>query len=223
VTHDSDARTEGDDTANRSDAARKRERIVQAACHLFQEQGLDAPLEDVAREAGVGIATLYRRFPARADLTAAVYQRIMSEYAAAVERAADEPDPWQGIASLMLGLCELQASNAALRELVTMQAPTSAENERRSLATQARLETLVTRAKDTGQLRADVGVTDLALVLLGNAEIVKRTAGHGSTAWRRYAALQLEALRNRPDPAPLPPAPSAEVVRGALRHAKGQG
>jgi AcrR family transcriptional regulator len=223
VPHSSGARTAGDDQALRSDAARNRERIVQAACRLFQEEGLDVPLEDVAREAGVGIATLYRRFPTRGDLTAAVYERTMSEYAAVVQRAADEADPWEGITALMFGLCELQASNAALRELVTMQAPESAEAERRSLETQRRLETMVERAQELGLLRLDVGLTDLALVLLGNAEIVKRTAGQGSTAWRRYAALQLEALRSRPDPSPLPPAPSPEIVRGALRRARRQG
>ncbi|MDH2413981.1 helix-turn-helix domain containing protein [Nocardioides sp. CER19] len=203
------------DPALRADAARNRERIVEAACRLFQEHGLDAPLEDVAREAGVGIATLYRRFPTRGDLTAAVYERIMSDYSATVERAAAQPDPWEGLSALVIGLCELQASNAALRDLVTMRGPESIDPERQSL-TQGRLEALVTRAQEAGRLRPDVEVTDLVLVLLGNAEIVKRTAGQGSVAWRRYAALQLEALRSRPDPAALPPAASAELSRGAL-------
>lgn len=210
------------DPALRADAARNRERIVDAACRLFQERGLDAPLEDVARGAGVGIATLYRRFPARSDLTAAVYERIMSDYAAIVERAAAEPDPWDGLSMLIIGLCELQASNAALRDLVTMPGPESIDLERQSL-TQGRLEALLARAQAAGRVRPDVEVTDLVLVLLGNAEIVKRTAKKGSVAWRRYAALQLEALRSRPDPAPLPPAASAELIRGALKPTAGQG
>jgi AcrR family transcriptional regulator len=216
VSQTSGERTRSVDPSLRADAARNRERIVDAACRLFQDQGLDVPLEDVAREAGVGIATLYRRFPTRGDLTAAVYERIMSDYSATVERAAAEADPWDGLSTLVIGLCELQASNAALRDLVTMRGPESIDPERQSL-TQGRLEALVTRAQEAGRLRADVEVTDLVLVLLGNAEIVKRTAGQGAVAWRRYAALQLEALRSRTDPAPLPPAASAELIRGALK------
>ncbi|MCB0947563.1 MAG: helix-turn-helix transcriptional regulator, partial [Mycobacterium sp.] len=64
----------------RADAERNRERIVVAASRLFAEQGLSVPLEDVARAAGVGVATLYRRFPNGTGLAIAAFKRNMSSY-----------------------------------------------------------------------------------------------------------------------------------------------
>ncbi|UDY23959.1 TetR/AcrR family transcriptional regulator [Nocardioides sp. Kera G14] len=204
--------------ALRVDAARNRERIVDAAARLFAAHGLDVPLEDVAREAGVGIATLYRRFPTRRDLVVATLRKIGAAYLEVIDRACAEPDPWEGVRTLMLGLTELQASDAALRELVVKRFPGSDEIERMKVSVQDRIEDLLERARASGGLRPDITRSDVALILLGTSEIVRRTADHCSDAWRRYAALQLEALRSRTDPEPLPPAPSVEAVHEALAH-----
>src|SRR3546814_12602905 len=85
----------------RADAARNREAIVEAARAVFAEQGLDAPLDEIAKRAGTGTATLYRRFPTRADLVAAVFAETMAAHVEAVEAALGDDDPWNGFASLI--------------------------------------------------------------------------------------------------------------------------
>ena len=78
----------------RADAERNRLRIVDAAREVFAGQGLDAPMSEVARRANVGIATLYRRFPTREDLITSVFAEKMAAYAAAMDDALADPDPW---------------------------------------------------------------------------------------------------------------------------------
>src|SRR5829696_10260972 len=80
----------------RRDAAQNRERIIDAAREVFSEQGLQAPIEEVARRAGVGIATLYRRFPTRPDLITCAFAAKMQDYADATEEALEFADPWKG-------------------------------------------------------------------------------------------------------------------------------
>src|SRR3954447_25042958 len=93
----------------RADAARNRAAIVGAARQVFAEQGLDAPLDDIARRAGTGNATLYRRFPTRGDLVAAVFADRMEEHLDAVEAGLAEPDPWRGFASYVIAVGAMQA------------------------------------------------------------------------------------------------------------------
>jgi AcrR family transcriptional regulator len=82
-----------DERPLRADAERNRTAIVQAARSVMGRHGLDAPLDEIAQAAGVGNATLYRRFPTRRDLVAAVFAEEMSRYAAAIEHALEDPDP----------------------------------------------------------------------------------------------------------------------------------
>ena len=77
----------------RVDAERNRRQLLEAARLVFADRGLDAPLDDIARRAGVGNATLYRRFPSRHDLVAAVFGDMLTQVVAASERAADAPTP----------------------------------------------------------------------------------------------------------------------------------
>src|SRR5437763_11048684 len=82
------------DAALRVDAARNRTAVVEAARAVFAERGLDVPLEEIAQRAGVGIATLYRRFPTREALIAASFEPLMAAYAQAVAEALQAPDAW---------------------------------------------------------------------------------------------------------------------------------
>src|SRR5450759_3121061 len=89
----------------RVDAERNRARIVEAAQAAFAEHGLDVPLEDVAEGAGVGIATLYRRFPTRDDLIAACFERRLADYARQAEEALEAPDGWSGFCACLAPTC----------------------------------------------------------------------------------------------------------------------
>src|SRR5215210_9003585 len=104
----------------RADAARNRTAIVEAARAVFAEQGLDVPLDEIARRAGTGNATLYRRFPARGDLIAAVFAERMVEHLDAVEAALADPDPWNGFAAYVRTVATMQSRDHGIADLVTM-------------------------------------------------------------------------------------------------------
>lgn len=183
------------EVALRADAQRKREQIVVAALAMFTEHGLDTPLEAIASAAGVGIATLYRRFPTRADLIGATFERKIFDYTHAVDVAAAESDPWVGFCGLINRLCALQAGDAALKDLLTMTFPEGSQVEQVKDVAQRKVEVLVQRARRQGVLRADFEVSDITLLLLANAGLVTATRQHAPDAWRRLAAYMIDAFR----------------------------
>src|SRR4051794_21391573 len=105
----------------RADAARNREAIVEAARAVFAEQGLDAPLDDIAKRAGTGNATLYRRFPTRGDLVAAVFADRMAEHLDAVEAGLADVDPWRGFTCYIGTVAAMQAHDRGIPDLVAIE------------------------------------------------------------------------------------------------------
>ena len=189
----------------RADAERNRERIVAAAQEVFAEWGLNAALEKIARRAGVGIATLYRRFPTRANLIAASLERKMADYAAAAEQALDGPDPWASFCWLVNRFCAMQAADASLQDPMTMRFPASSPAEElRSRALQS-LEALIQRARRQGTLRSDFVAGDLSMLLHANAGVVAATRDSAPETWRRFTSYMIDACRSerlgsRPEP-----------------------
>ncbi len=203
----------------RADAALNRDRIVDAAAELFAARGIAVPMDDVARRAGVGVATLYRRFPTRADLAAATFERNLSRYTEAVDRALADPDPWSGFRTLLYQLCQLQASDAGLRELLTMSFPASSIIEQRSGEALVKLRTLMERAQHAGALRPELVPGDVVVMLLGNSGVVSATCGSetapGAEPWRRFAALIINAFAVNPCE-PLPAATPEPQLRRSI-------
>jgi AcrR family transcriptional regulator len=199
----------------RADAERNRERIVTAAARLFAEQGLSVPLEDVARSAGVGVATLYRRFPTRTDLAIAAFERNMTSYIDAVEKAFSNPRPWDGFRELVFDLCALQASDPGLRALLTTAFPASSVIEQRAAETVDKVGGVIARAQQDGSLRSDIGVGDVVVMLLANAGVLEATREHAPEAWRRFAALMIDAFRAGTH-GPLPPPTPADELRSSI-------
>jgi AcrR family transcriptional regulator len=199
----------------RADAQLNRDRILAAAAELFAERGLSVPLEEIAGRAGVGVATLYRRFPTRADLATAAFERTMSRYTEAVDRALASPRAWDGFRAMVFELCELQAGDAGLRDLLTTEFPASSAIEARTNETVGKVKVLIARAQNEGPMRPDVVVADIVVLLLANAGVLKATGNAAPDAWRRFAALMLDAFRSRPD-APLPPAPPEHQLRRSI-------
>src|SRR3954452_14115976 len=134
----------------RADAARNREAIVEAARAVFAEQGLDAPLDEIARRAGTGSATLYRRFPTRGDLVAAVFAERMTEHLGAVETALADPDPWAGFASYIHAVAAMQARDRGIADLVTMDVSSAPDIEQLRSRAFDGLVQLVERARTGG-------------------------------------------------------------------------
>jgi AcrR family transcriptional regulator len=200
----------------RADAERNRAAILAAAREVFAEQGLEAPLEEIALRAGVGIATLYRRFPAREQLVAAALVEKVAQYAEAADEALAADDPWAGFAGYVRRICELQADDRGLADLLSM--TLAADEHVEQLRTQANRQVVkvIDRAKDAGQLRADFAGEDLLVLLIANAAVVHITKDDAPGAWRRFVALVLDAFRQTGAP-PLPQAPTTVQMTLAMQ------
>lgn len=200
----------------RADAERNRTAIVAAAREVFAEHGLEAPLEEIAQRAGVGIATLYRRFPAREHLVAAALLEKVTQYADAASHAAAASDPWAGFTEYVRRICELQAADRGLSDLLSMTLAADERIEQLRAAANAQVVSLIDRAKAAGKLRADFVGEDLLLLLIASAAVGQLTRADAPDAWRRFVALVLDAFECRDAP-PLPPAPSTEQMVRAMR------
>jgi len=191
--------------ALRADARRNRERIVEAARVVFAEQGLGASMNEVARRAGVGLATLLRRFPSRDLLVAAALGNRMGEFAALVERALDDPDPWNGFCWLVHRICAMQAGDRGFTEVLTQAFPGAGEFEELREQSYRRTVELFDRAKDAGVLRLDFSPHDFPMLLMANAGVVTATAGLAPTTSPRLIAYLLQAFSTASAPLPEPP------------------
>jgi AcrR family transcriptional regulator len=199
----------------RADAQLNRDRILVAAAKLFAERGLNVPLEEIARRAGVGVATLYRRFPTRADLAAAAFERSMSKYTEAVDRALANPRAGEGFRGLIFDLCQLQARDAGLRDLLTTSFPARSTVEQRTSEAVEKLKVLVGRAQADGSVRPDLVVADVVVMLLANSGVLAATGTAAPDAWRRFAAIMLDAFLTDAG-APLPDPPDEQQLRRSV-------
>jgi AcrR family transcriptional regulator len=178
----------------RADAVRNRARVIAAAAAVFAERGVEAGVPEVAERAGVGKATVYRSFPTKEHLVAAV----VTDHLAAFERLAraklDAPDAWAALEELMAGAAAQQCGDrtlsGALRQHVAPEL--LAEARTRMWGT---VELLMDRAKAQGAMRADATPADLRVLWLGVARVLEADGVDAPAEWRRYATLALRALR----------------------------
>ena len=201
----------------RSDAERNRGRIIAAGRTVFGRDGLNASMASVAREAGVGIATILRHFPTKEELVAAVFSDRMGAYADAVAVALEDPDPWHGFVGYIETACAMQAADYGFADVLTMTFPTAkAMEERRNEAYEGMVR-LISRAKATGRLREDFDPSDLVLIHMANAGVVNASGDAAPDAWRRVVALTIQSLE-APARGPLPASPEhAALYRAMLR------
>ncbi|MGO4748849.1 TetR/AcrR family transcriptional regulator [Streptomyces sp. 2MCAF27] len=202
----------------RSDAERNRGRIIATARAVFERDGLGASMASVAREAGVGIATLFRHFRAKEDLIAAVFADRMDAYVAAVKDALKAPDPWDGFTGFIEAICAMQAADRGFADVLTATFPDSeALQERHAAAYHGFLE-LIGRAKDSGRLREDFASQDLVILLVANAGVVNFAGDALPDAWRRLVALMIQSFET-PARGPLPDPPEDDALYEAMRRA----
>ncbi|MEE2039288.1 helix-turn-helix domain-containing protein [Nocardiopsis sp. CT-R113] len=191
----------------RSDARHNRHRILEAAREAYRERGIDVPMVAIARRAGVGTATLYRRFPTREALVAEVFADEMAECAGAVDEALADPDPWRGFCSVITKVCSMQAADRGFTDAFLAAFPDSAEFGERRARAEGGLAELVRRAKEAGRLRADFAQADLVLLLLANGGVVTDTRETTEAASRRLVAYLLRSFESTAGAGSLPPAP----------------
>jgi AcrR family transcriptional regulator len=189
----------------RSDAARNRQRVLKAAAEVFTERGLDVSLDEVARQAGVGVGTVYRRFGTKEDLVEALFVERIDAVAALAEEAARAPDPWSGLVRFLEEAAEMLAGDSGLRQLL-MFATYGGDRVWYARQRNAPLVTkLVERVQAAGQLRADLRPTDVPFILFMLADATQFARQVSPEIWRRYLALLLDGLRpDREGVTPLP-------------------
>ena len=174
----------------RSDAARNRDRILEAARAAFAEHGLEIGVDEIAQRAGVGVGTLYRRFPSKASLVHAIFEQRVDDLAPAIERALAEADPWDGFVGLVFAIAGQQASDQGFGQMVLRLGPDAVPGDvRRRLV--GPLEELLTRAQASGRARRDVAAADLP----GIVRLAVTAATEGDP--RRHVGFLLDGLRAR--------------------------
>ncbi|MCC9706810.1 TetR/AcrR family transcriptional regulator; helix-turn-helix transcriptional regulator [Streptomyces sp. MNU76] len=180
----------------RRDARRNRELLVAAAHEVFTEQGLEAPLDVIARRAGVGNATLYRHFPSRAALIDAVFHDQLAGTMAVGDRVRDAPDAWTGLTEYLGAVFDTLAADRGTNDLMTTRVPGVDTLEDVHEHNRRTIESLLRRGREEGTVRADVTTEDVlfALAALGRA-VPALTAVTTPDAWRRPLALLLDGLR----------------------------
>ncbi len=192
----------------RRDAERNRQRILEAARELFAERGLGVTLNDIAHHASVGVGTVYRRYPDKAQLIDALFEQRIEAFAELMNAALDDPDPWQAFVDFLERSLELQAEDRGLRELL-LGAPGGRERVARSRAQLYPLGArIVERAREAGQLRADCETEDIAILQLMLGLAIDAAQDVEPELWRRYLGIVLQGLRANPAP-PEPLAPPA--------------
>ncbi|MGW1058597.1 TetR/AcrR family transcriptional regulator [Micromonospora rubida] len=179
----------------RSDALDNRERILDAARALFAAEGLDVPMREIARRAGVGPATLYRRFPTKQALAAEAFTEQMYACHAIVEEGLADPDPWQGFCLVIEKLCGLHARNQGFTTAFISAFPHAMDLAAGREHALTSLAELARRAKDTGHLRPDFVLDDLILMLGANRGLHATSTNDRVVASRRFAAFAIRAFR----------------------------
>jgi AcrR family transcriptional regulator len=198
----------------RRDAQRNREALLAAAQEVFAALGLDASLDEIARRAGVGNATLYRHFPNRAALVEAVFHDVLTETRRLGDEARAGADAWSALTGYLEGVFAGLASDRGANDLMTTGIQGVPSLEALHVHNRETLGLLISRAQEEGTMRDDVVVEDLLFVLAALGRAVPSSAAVVPGAWRRHLALLLDGFRARAtQPLPAPPLTLDELGR----------
>jgi AcrR family transcriptional regulator len=192
----------------RKDAERNRQRILDAATDLFAQRGLGVTLNEIAHHAGVGVGTVYRRFPDKDQLIEGLFEQRIEKIVELADSGLANPDPWTGLVEFVERTCALQAEDRAFKELV-LAGPDQLQRVNRIRARMLpRMTGLVTRAQEAGQLRPDVVPQDFPLIQLMIGTIVDCARDVDPALWRRFLSIYMRGLRADawpPEALPSPP------------------
>jgi AcrR family transcriptional regulator len=205
----------------RKDAARNHALLLDAARVVFAERGLDASLDDIARQAGLGVGTAYRHFANKQEVAGALFTQAIEHVVMVAQQAVEIEDPWAGLTFFFESVAANQADDRGLRQVMI---GTYVLDELKRVREQltAPIEALFRRAKDAGMLRADADPTDTGIIFsMLSAVCDMSAAGAAPQLWRRYLAIMLDGLRPTGSPLPVPALTEAEfdVVIAAAKGA----
>jgi AcrR family transcriptional regulator len=194
----------------RADARRNREAVLAAARRRFAKCGLECQMEDIARTAGVGVGTVYRHFPTKNDLIAALVADRFERLAARAREALAEEDSWEAFCDLMRYSAELQVSDRALSEIISSQ-PQLGQHEAVASGLVDTTTELIAKAQRAGEMRKDAVIEDVPTLICGLGAVAAGSGNMVELNWERYVEIMLDGLR-APGVNKLPP-PRARIER----------
>jgi AcrR family transcriptional regulator len=193
---------------------------VAAARAAFSTDGIEVPVEEIARRAAVGMGTLYRHFPAKEDLIDAVLEDAFAAFVGAAEQALAEEDAWAGFCGFLERVFALHVENRGLKDIIATRTHGRARAEAMRTRIRPLLRELVERAQEQGALRADFTPEDMPLLFWTGGRVIEATAAVAPELWRRHLGLLLDGLRaEAATPLPHPPLTRAQLARATAGRA----
>jgi AcrR family transcriptional regulator len=178
----------------RADARRNREAVIAAAKRLFADEGLDAQMPDIAKAAKVGVGTVYRHFPTKDDLIAALAEDRFQRLADKVREGIEADDPWEGLCDFIRYAAELQADDRGLCEVMGSR-PEVMNESALAVGLDKLTDELVKRAQRSGELRKDLDWQDIPMIACGMSSVTQPTMGPGNGRWPRLVEIIIAGLR----------------------------
>lgn len=178
----------------RADARRNRKAVIDAARQLFAERGLDAQMPDVARAANVGVGTVYRHFPTKDHLIAAIAAQQFNRMADRGREDLELADAWEGICDFIRFAIQVQADDRGLCEVMGSR-PEVMDTAARAAGLPELCDKLVKRAQQSGQLRSDLDWEDVPMIACGIGHVTHAGPPASVGRWPRLVELILDGLR----------------------------
>jgi AcrR family transcriptional regulator len=178
----------------RADARRNREAVIAAAKKLFADEGLDAQMPDVAKAAKVGVGTVYRHFPTKEDLIAALAAERFERLAEKAREGIGADNPWEGLCDFIRFSAQLQADDRGLCEVMGSR-PEVMEAAAYGVGLDQLSDQLVKRAQRSGDLRKDLHWQDIPMIACSLGRITPAEQGPAVGRWPRLVEIIIDGLR----------------------------
>jgi AcrR family transcriptional regulator len=178
----------------RADARRNREAVIAAAKKLFADQGLEAQMPDIAKAAKVGVGTVYRHFPTKDDLIAALAVERFERLAEKVREGLEADDPWDGLCEFIRFAARLQADDRGLCEVMGSR-PEVMNASAFAVGLDKLMQELVVRAQRSGDLRKDLDWEDIPMIACSMGSVTQAQMGPGLGRWPRRVEIIIDGLR----------------------------
>jgi AcrR family transcriptional regulator len=186
-----DLRTDAPPRPQRADARRNKERIIEAARAVFAQHGIDAQIDEVAAKAKVGVGTVYRHFPTKDALLAALIATRFASFADMARESLEVEDPWEALAGYLRRSSEVMNADAGTRDTLARRADLLDMCPGEKAGLRELNEVVVARARDAGVVRQDAHGDDVPLIMRS----VCSAMGEPELDWRRLLEIALAGLR----------------------------
>lgn len=178
----------------RADARRNQQAVIAAAKKLFADQGLDAQMPDVAKAAGVGVGTVYRHFPTKEALIAALVADRFARLADKAREGISADNAWEGLCEFIRFAAQIQADDRGLCEVMGSRSDLM-EASAIEVGLPELCEQLIERAQRSGGLRKDLRWEDIPMIACGLGRITQAPVGPAAGRWPRLVEIIIDGLR----------------------------